>query len=70
VHVIVGMVSARFECNGRAGRGQPDPARLHMTEYLIVTRAAIVLLVNLAVIPVELVLDAIEAELKRRGLEP
>jgi hypothetical protein len=40
-----------------------------MTEYLIVTRAAIVLWVNLAVMPVELVFDAIEAELERRGIE-
>jgi hypothetical protein len=40
-----------------------------MTGYLIVTRAAIVLWVNLAVMPVELVFDAIEAELERRGIE-
>jgi hypothetical protein len=41
-----------------------------MTEYLIIARVAIVLWVNLAVIPVELVFDAIEAELERRGFEP
>jgi hypothetical protein len=70
VHVIVGMVTAGFECNERAGRGQPDPARLQMTEYLIIARVAIVQWVNLAVIPVELVFDAIEAELELRGLEP
>jgi hypothetical protein len=36
---------------------------------LIVKRAAIVLWVNPAVMPVELVFDAIEAELERRGIE-
>ena len=40
-----------------------------MTGYLIVTRAAIVLWVNLAAMPVELDFDAIEAELERRGIE-
>jgi hypothetical protein len=40
-----------------------------MTEYLIVTRAAITLRAGLAVIPAEIVFDAIEAELERRGVE-
>jgi hypothetical protein len=40
-----------------------------MTEYLIVTRAAITLWTGLAVIPAEIVFDAIEAELERRGAE-
>jgi hypothetical protein len=35
----------------------------------IASGAAIVLWVNLAVMPVELVFDAIEAELERRGIE-
>jgi hypothetical protein len=39
-----------------------------MTGYLIVTRATIVLWVNLAVMPVELVF-AIEAELGRHSIE-
>jgi hypothetical protein len=40
-----------------------------MTEYLIATRAAIILWTNLAVIPAEILFDAIEAELERRGVE-
>ena len=39
-----------------------------MTEYLVATRAAIILWTNLAVMPVEIVFDAIEAELERRGV--
>ena len=40
-----------------------------MTNYLIVTRVAIILWINLAVMPASLAFDAIEAELKRRGIE-
>jgi hypothetical protein len=40
-----------------------------MTSYLIVTRVAIILWTNLAVIPAMLAFDAIEAELERRGIE-
>jgi hypothetical protein len=40
-----------------------------MTEYLIATRAAIILWIGLAVIPAEIVFDAIETELERRGVE-
>ena len=40
-----------------------------MTEILIAARAALILWINLAVIPAELVFDAIEAELKRQGVE-
>jgi hypothetical protein len=40
-----------------------------MTEYLIAARAAIILWTSLAVIPVEIVFDAIEAELERRGVD-
>jgi len=40
-----------------------------MTEYLIAARTVILLWTNLAVMPVEIVF-AIEAELKRRGIEP
>jgi hypothetical protein len=40
-----------------------------MTDYLIAARAAIILWTNLAVMPVEIVFDTIEAELKRRGVE-
>jgi hypothetical protein len=40
-----------------------------MTEYLIAARAAVVLWTNLALTPVELFFDAIEAELERRGVE-
>jgi hypothetical protein len=41
-----------------------------MTDYLIAARAAIILWTTLAVLPVEIVFDAIEAELNRRGVEP
>ena len=40
-----------------------------MTEYLIAARAVIILWTNLAVMPTEIVFDAIEAELERRGVE-
>src|SRR6476661_4768214 len=41
-----------------------------MTEYLVAARAAIILWTSLAVMPAEIVFDAIEAELERRGVEP
>jgi hypothetical protein len=41
-----------------------------MTSYLVVTRAAIILWINLAVMPAALAFDVIEAELERRGIEP
>ena len=41
-----------------------------MTEYLIAVRNAIILWTNLAVMPVEILFDAIEAELERRDVEP
>ena len=40
-----------------------------MTECLIAARAVIILWTNLAVMPAEIVFDAIEAELERRGAE-
>jgi hypothetical protein len=40
-----------------------------MTEYLIAARAAIILWTNLVVMPAEIVFEAIEAELERRGFE-
>lgn len=40
-----------------------------MTDYLIAARAAIILWTNLAVMPVGIVFDAIEVELRRRGVE-
>jgi hypothetical protein len=40
-----------------------------MTEYLIGASAAIILWTNLAVMPAETVFDAIEAEMRRRGVE-
>ena len=42
---------------------------LWMTEYLVATRVAIILWTNLAVMPAEILFDAIEAELRRRGVE-
>ncbi len=42
---------------------------LCMTEYLVVARAAIILWTNLAVMPAEVLFDAVEAELGRRGAE-
>jgi len=41
-----------------------------MTSYLIVARAAIILWVNLAVMPAALAFHTIEAELECRGIEP
>jgi hypothetical protein len=41
-----------------------------MTEYLIAARAVIILWTTLAVMPAELVFDAIESELERRGIVP
>jgi len=41
-----------------------------MIEYLLVARALIVFWTSLAVMPTEIVFDAIEAELERRGIEP
>jgi hypothetical protein len=40
-----------------------------MTEYLIATRAAIILWTILAMMPAEIPFDAIEAELERRSIE-
>jgi hypothetical protein len=40
-----------------------------MTEYLIAARALMILWINLAVVPAEIVFDAIEAELERRGID-
>ena len=40
-----------------------------MTEYLVAARAAIILWTNLAVMPAEILFDAIQAELERRGVE-
>jgi hypothetical protein len=40
-----------------------------MTDYLIVARAAIILWTNFAVLPAEIVFDAMEAELGCRGVE-
>ena len=45
------------------------PASACMTEYLIAVRAAIILWTSLAVMPAEIVFDAIEAELERRDVE-
>jgi hypothetical protein len=41
-----------------------------MTDYLIVTRAVIILWTNIAVMPAEIFFYAIEAEPRRRGVEP
>jgi hypothetical protein len=39
-----------------------------MTEYLVATRAVIIIWTNLAVMPAGILFDAIEAELERRGV--
>jgi hypothetical protein len=39
-----------------------------MTEYLIASRAAIVFWTSLAVVPAEILFEAIEPELERRGV--
>ena len=41
-----------------------------MTPMLIATRAGIVLWVTLALMPVEILFDAIEAEIARRQVKP
>jgi hypothetical protein len=41
-----------------------------MTDYLIALRAVVILWTTLAVMPAEIVFDAVEAELERRGVEP
>ncbi|MDI4238463.1 hypothetical protein OZ411_37290 [Bradyrhizobium sp. Arg237L] len=41
-----------------------------MIEYLIASRAAIILWTSLAVVSAEILFDAIETELERRGVEP
>jgi hypothetical protein len=41
-----------------------------MTDYLVAARAAIILWTSFAEMPVEIVFDAIEVELRRRGFEP
>jgi hypothetical protein len=40
-----------------------------ITGYLIVVRVTIIFWTHLAVFPVEIVFDAIEVELERRGVE-
>jgi len=40
-----------------------------MTEYLVAARAVIILWTSLAVMPAEILFDAIEAELEQRGVE-
>ena len=40
-----------------------------MTEYLIASRAAIIFWTSLAVVPAEILFDAIETELERRSVE-
>jgi hypothetical protein len=40
-----------------------------MTDYLIAARVAIILWTSFAVMPVEIAFDAIELELRRRGVE-
>jgi len=40
-----------------------------MLEYLVAVRAAIILWTNLAGMPAEILFDAIEAELERRGFD-
>jgi hypothetical protein len=42
---------------------------VRMTEYLIAARAAIILWTSVAVMPAEIVFDAIEAELERHDVE-
>ena len=43
--------------------------RIQMMPFLILTRAAIISWTTIAVLPLELAFDAVESELKRRGVE-
>ena len=47
-----------------------DIGEVHMTSFLILTRAAIIGWTTLAVSPLEIAFDVIEGELERRGVEP
>ena len=47
-----------------------DVGEVHMTSFLILTRAAIIGWTTLAVFPLEIVFDVIDGELERRGVEP
>ena len=40
-----------------------------MTEYLIASRAAIIFRTSVAMVPAEILFNAIETELERRGAE-
>jgi hypothetical protein len=40
-----------------------------MTEYLIASRTAIIFWTSLALVPTEILFDAIEVELEHRGVE-
>ena len=48
---------------------RPPLGSVCMTEYLVAARAVIILWTNLAIMPAEIVFDAIEAELERHGVE-
>ena len=63
------MRRARRDTKDRAGTTSRIGSNACMTEYLIAARAVIILWTNLAVMPVEIVFDAIEAELEHRGVE-
>ena len=41
-----------------------------MTEYLIASRAAIIFWTSVAMVPAEILLNAIETELERSGVKP
>jgi hypothetical protein len=43
--------------------------RVQMMPFLILTRAAIISWTTIAVLPLEIAFDAVESELKRRGVE-
>jgi hypothetical protein len=67
---ILCSIRGAADMYGRANSHLSTGSIVAMTEYLIAARAAMIIWVTLAVMPAELVFDAIEAELERRGVEP
>jgi hypothetical protein len=63
------MRRARRDTKDRAETGSRIGSNACMTEYLIAARAAIILWTTLAVMPAEVVFDAIEAVLERLSVE-
>jgi hypothetical protein len=62
-------VSSDMPGSKPSSRGRSGSNLIRPGDYLIAARAAIILWTILAVMPAEIVFDAIEAELERRDVE-